>query len=372
MLADPVPSLVPSTEAYRIAKLNFTGRGRCDQRAHRDVHLGGGEGRHLADASPTSRSCSPAAASTSCWSTPTCATRPGRQFRPARLARVSPTCSRAPPGSPTCSPASTSAASAPLDGVGNGRAPVDGILEVVPAGRAPYDPAELLDTRAAGELLRALSGRADVVLVDAPAILPVTDAMVLASKVDAVVVVTRAGRDSRSSVVALRRALDNCPAPGLAFVFTGRRGRRPQRVRRPVPLRRATAAAAGRHGSTRSEIRATRVRSACCESRPGVLVWGPPHPAAPAAAVVGEARPLLGDVPAARLRVAARARGRGVGALPDHPQRAATPLRNLRLAARELRRRRPDVIVSDGAGVAFPFFIVGTHAGNQDRVPRGV
>lgn len=33
-------------------------------------------------------------------------------------------------------------------------------------------------------------------------------------------------------------------------------------------------------------------------------------------------------------------------------------LRNLRLASRELRKRRPDVIVSDGAGVAFPFFIV--------------
>lgn len=34
-------------------------------------------------------------------------------------------------------------------------------------------------------------------------------------------------------------------------------------------------------------------------------------------------------------------------------------LRNMRLATRELRRRRPDVIVSDGAGVAFPFFVVG-------------
>jgi UDP-N-acetylglucosamine:LPS N-acetylglucosamine transferase len=38
-------------------------------------------------------------------------------------------------------------------------------------------------------------------------------------------------------------------------------------------------------------------------------------------------------------------------------------LRNMRLAARELRRRRPDVIVSDGAGVAFPFFLVGRMLG---------
>ncbi len=98
---------------------------------------------------------------------------------------------------------------------------MDGLLEIVPAGRAPYDPADLLDSRAAGDLLRALSGRADIVLVDAPALLPVTDAMVLASKVDAVVLVTRAGRDSRDAVVSLRRAMDNCPAPGLAFIVTG-------------------------------------------------------------------------------------------------------------------------------------------------------
>jgi beta-1,4-N-acetylglucosaminyltransferase len=34
-------------------------------------------------------------------------------------------------------------------------------------------------------------------------------------------------------------------------------------------------------------------------------------------------------------------------------------LRNLRLAWRLLRNQRPDLIVSDGAGVAFPFFVLG-------------
>jgi beta-1,4-N-acetylglucosaminyltransferase len=33
-------------------------------------------------------------------------------------------------------------------------------------------------------------------------------------------------------------------------------------------------------------------------------------------------------------------------------------LRNLRLAWRLLRSRRPDVVISNGAGVAFPFFLV--------------
>jgi UDP-N-acetylglucosamine:LPS N-acetylglucosamine transferase len=34
-------------------------------------------------------------------------------------------------------------------------------------------------------------------------------------------------------------------------------------------------------------------------------------------------------------------------------------LRNARLALRLIRAERPDVLVSDGAGVAFPFFVVG-------------
>jgi beta-1,4-N-acetylglucosaminyltransferase len=43
-----------------------------------------------------------------------------------------------------------------------------------------------------------------------------------------------------------------------------------------------------------------------------------------------------------------------------HPTTRNIPnlLRNLRLAWRELGRLRPDVVVSDGAAVAFPFFLV--------------
>ena len=38
-------------------------------------------------------------------------------------------------------------------------------------------------------------------------------------------------------------------------------------------------------------------------------------------------------------------------------------LRNLLLAIRQVPRYRPDVIVSDGAGVAFPFFLIGRALG---------
>ena len=96
-----------------------------------------------------------------------------------------------------------------------------GLLEVLPAGPIPGDAAELLDSRAMTELLRELRGRADVVIVDAPPMLPVTDAMVLGTKVDAVVAVARARLASRPHLVALGRALDACAAPRLGFVFVG-------------------------------------------------------------------------------------------------------------------------------------------------------
>ena len=43
-----------------------------------------------------------------------------------------------------------------------------------------------------------------------------------------------------------------------------------------------------------------------------------------------------------------------------HPTTRNVPntLRNMWLATRLLARRRPDVVISDGAGVAFPFFVV--------------
>jgi capsular exopolysaccharide synthesis family protein len=109
----------------------------------------------------------------------------------------------------------------PLDVSSNGAGGGGGLLEVLPAGPIPGDAAELLDSRAMTDLLRELRGRADVVLVDVPPMLPVTDAMVLGTKVDAAVAVARARLASRPHLVAFGRALEACAAPRLGFVFVG-------------------------------------------------------------------------------------------------------------------------------------------------------
>lgn len=65
-------------------------------------------------------------------------------------------------------------------------------LQVLGSGRIPPNPSELLGSRAMKSLLQELSSDA-VVLVDAPPLLPVTDAAVLSTSADGVLVVVRAG-----------------------------------------------------------------------------------------------------------------------------------------------------------------------------------
>lgn len=94
-----------------------------------------------------------------------------------------------------------------------GRAELDDVLQpwghtalsVLPAGRIPPNPSELLGSPAMRALLELLSAQFDYVLLDAPPLLPVTDAAVLAQLTSGAVVVA-AARQSRTT--QLRSALD--------------------------------------------------------------------------------------------------------------------------------------------------------------------
>ena len=107
------------------------------------------------------------------------------------------------------------------NGNGHGHAPIEGILDVIPSGPIPPDPGEFVATAALGRVLEALIDRYDLVLIDAPPILRVGDALTLASKVDALMVVTRLPGMRRPIINELRRVLDTCPAHILGFVLTG-------------------------------------------------------------------------------------------------------------------------------------------------------
>jgi tyrosine-protein kinase Etk/Wzc len=77
-------------------------------------------------------------------------------------------------------------------------------LSIVASGRFPPNPAELLGSAKMQEILHEAKARFDVVLLDSPPLLAVTDAAVLSTMVDGVVLVIRTERTKRDAV---RRAL---------------------------------------------------------------------------------------------------------------------------------------------------------------------
>ena len=88
---------------------------------------------------------------------------------------------------------------------------VDG-LSVLPAGPIPPNPSELLHSNAFGQLKEDLLMRYDWVIFDSPPMGAVTDAAVLAPQVDGVLVVVRAGKTTRDSVLSAKKQLSSVSA----------------------------------------------------------------------------------------------------------------------------------------------------------------
>jgi len=83
-----------------------------------------------------------------------------------------------------------------------------GNLWLVPSGPLPPNPADILGSRRMEEAIAALKARADVVLIDAPPVVAVTDAVVLGTKVDGVLLVVCAGRTRREHAQRARELLE--------------------------------------------------------------------------------------------------------------------------------------------------------------------
>lgn len=94
----------------------------------------------------------------------------------------------------------------------------DDNLWVMTAGDAVANPAELLGSEGLVALLERLS-EFDVVIFDVPPVLSVTDAVVLAAHVDAVVLVARHGKTDRAAAAEARRRLDAVGAQVVGFVL---------------------------------------------------------------------------------------------------------------------------------------------------------
>ena len=110
----------------------------------------------------------------------------------------------------------------------NGRIPVQktdipGLL-VLTSGPLPPRPADILGSRRMEAVIAQLREHADMVLFDTPPVNAVTDAAVLATKVDGVLLVFRAGTTKRDRARDARRQLEKVNAHIVGVVLTDVKG----------------------------------------------------------------------------------------------------------------------------------------------------
>lgn len=93
-------------------------------------------------------------------------------------------------------------------------------LSVLTSGTLPPNPADLLGSSRFDEVIEILRGKVDYVLFDAPPVIAVTDAALLAVKVEGTVLVMKAGTTKRDHGEQAKDLLERIKARLLGVVLT--------------------------------------------------------------------------------------------------------------------------------------------------------
>jgi capsular exopolysaccharide synthesis family protein len=194
-------------------------------------------------------------------------------------------------------------------------------LWVLPSGFLPPNPSELLASQQMADLLDTFRQRFDVVIIDSPPLLPVTDGAVLATIADGALLVVRAAKTSHAQIAGALRALEAVNARLLGCVLNMVRGMKSENYYYGHDQRLASG-----KGRSRSVTEATNGRAARASiaAGPPSSVPAAPPPSVPAAAPVSGAGPVSGVRPVS---------GGGPTVVGRAP--VATPPSNLTAAAKE-------------------------------------
>jgi capsular exopolysaccharide synthesis family protein len=92
-------------------------------------------------------------------------------------------------------------------------------LYVMPAGSLPPNPSELLGSKAMKELFAQLRKQFDRIFFDAPPLMAVTDAALMGSITDGVLLVARAGEAQKEVIVHLQQEMKNTKIPIIGTVL---------------------------------------------------------------------------------------------------------------------------------------------------------
>jgi succinoglycan biosynthesis transport protein ExoP len=96
----------------------------------------------------------------------------------------------------------------------------DNEMYVLPAGSVPPNPSELLNSPAMKKLIATLEAEFDTVIIDAPPLLPVTDAAILARSTRGAIVVASAGKVHKNQLRSAIGILESVEANVLGLVMT--------------------------------------------------------------------------------------------------------------------------------------------------------
>ena len=96
-------------------------------------------------------------------------------------------------------------------------------LHVITAGPIPSNPSELLESKAMTALLEAMKELFDIIIIDTSSVMTVTDAQVVASKSDGVVLVIKSGKVRNEMALKAKSALEYGKATVIGAVLNGAR-----------------------------------------------------------------------------------------------------------------------------------------------------
>jgi protein-tyrosine kinase len=93
-------------------------------------------------------------------------------------------------------------------------------LTLLPAGKIPHNPAELLGSQKLKNLVNQLKEKYDYIIFDTPPIIPVTDAGLLGAQTDGVIMVIQAERTQKGVVKHGESLLRQAQAKLLGYILT--------------------------------------------------------------------------------------------------------------------------------------------------------
>lgn len=103
-------------------------------------------------------------------------------------------------------------------------------LKVITSGNLPSYPIELLESEKLKDLIKKIKSEFDLILVDAPPLIPYSDASVLSSQVDGVLLVVASGRTRREDIQQVHATLQDNQAKVLGIVLNKQRHFVPDRI----------------------------------------------------------------------------------------------------------------------------------------------